>query len=401
MGRRAVSAFDRIANVPVHVVWELTLACNLKCVHCGSRASQARPAELKTEECLDVIGQLAKLGTREVSLIGGEAFIRADWLTIVRAIREHGMDCTMQTGGYKLSSTAIDRAIDAGLQGLGVSLDGLEGVHDRLRGVSGSYHEALRVLEDCRERSLPTSANTQITTHVISQLRELSGVLAERQVRSWQVQLTVAMGNAVDHDSILLQPYELAELMPLLAELYDSGLDHGLILVPGNNVGYFGPFAGLWEESGRDRYDGCTAGRNVMGLEADGTVKGCPSLPRGRYGAGNVRETSLQELWSEHSALHFNRAHEVDALWGFCGTCRHAVTCRGGCTWTADALFGRRGNNPFCHHRVLELAQRGRRERIVKVEGAGPEPFATGRFALIEEEIPQLAGRTESDRVHR
>lgn len=388
MSRRAVSTFDRIANVPVHVVWELTLACNLKCLHCGSRAGPARPAELTTEECLNVISQLADLGTREVSLIGGEAFIRADWLTIVRAIREHGMDCTMQTGGYKLSGAAIQRAIDAGLQGLGVSLDGLEGVHDRLRGVPGSYHEALRVLEDCRGRFLPTSVNTQITTHVIPQLRELLDVLAERQVQCWQVQLTVAMGNAVDHDSILLQPYELAGLMPLLAELYDLGLDRGLILVPGNNVGYYGPFAALWEESGRDQYDGCTAGRNVMGLEADGTVKGCPSLPRGRYGAGNVREASLRELWVERSAMDFNRMPEIEALWGFCGTCRHAVRCRGGCTWTADALFSRRGNNPFCHHRVLELARRGRRERIVKCEDASREPFATGRFALIEEEIP-------------
>ena len=56
--------------VPVHVVWELTLACDLKCLHCGSRAGRRRPGELSTAECLDVVEALAALGTREVSLIG-------------------------------------------------------------------------------------------------------------------------------------------------------------------------------------------------------------------------------------------------------------------------------------------------------------------------------------------
>ena len=56
-------------------VWEITLACNLKCQHCGSRAGKRRPDELSTEECLDVVDQLARLGTREVTLIGGEAFL--------------------------------------------------------------------------------------------------------------------------------------------------------------------------------------------------------------------------------------------------------------------------------------------------------------------------------------
>ena len=52
------------------------------------------------------------------------------------------------------------------------------------------------------------------------------------------------------------------------------------------------------------------------------------------------------------------------------------------------SLLGRRGNNPYCHHRVLNLAERGIRERIVKIEDAPSLPFATGRFALVEEPIP-------------
>jgi radical SAM protein with 4Fe4S-binding SPASM domain len=386
--RRRVSLSDQLDCVPVYVVWEITLACNLKCLHCGSRAGHRRAAELSTDECIDVVRQLAALGTREVTLIGGEAFIRRDWLAILRAIREQGIDCTMQTGGYKLSTAMIEAAVAAGLQGIGVSIDGLAALHDRLRGVRDSYAEALRVLEECRRIGLTTSVNTQITASVLGELPALMDAIIAAGARYWQVQLTVAMGNAVDNDAILLQPYELATLMPLLARLHGDGLERGLTLLPGNNVGYFGPYDVLWRGPDRGHYPGCPAGRNVIGLEADGTIKGCPSLATERYSAGSVRDTSIAELWAEHPALRFNRERGTGDLWGFCRSCYYAEICRGGCTWTADSLLGRRGNNPFCHYRVLKLAERGIRERIVKVEDAPLEPFATGRFALVEEPIP-------------
>ena len=84
---------------PVYAVWEITLRCDLACHHCGSRAGRARPDELSTEECLDLVRQMAELGVKEVSLIGGEAYLRDDWTTIARAVRDHGMMCGITTGG--------------------------------------------------------------------------------------------------------------------------------------------------------------------------------------------------------------------------------------------------------------------------------------------------------------
>src|ERR1700744_3790385 len=76
---------------PIYAVWEITLACDLACRHCGSRAGRERPDELSTAECLDLVDQMADLGVKEVSLIGGEAYLREDWLDIIRAIRRRGM----------------------------------------------------------------------------------------------------------------------------------------------------------------------------------------------------------------------------------------------------------------------------------------------------------------------
>jgi Y-X(10)_GDL-associated radical SAM protein len=390
------TAEDLLGRVPVHVVWELTLACNLKCQHCGSRAGRPRPDELSTAECLDVVRRLAGLGTREITLIGGEAYLRSDWTEIVREIRRHGIYCAVQTGGRALTAERLAAAVDAGLQGLGVSIDGPPALHDRFRGVPGSYDMAIDALVRAKAAGLRTSANTTIGAPNFLHLPEVLARIAGAGATHWQLQLAVAMGNAVDHDEILLEPYQLAELMPLLARLYHQGMDRGVLLMMGNNIGYFGPYEHLWRSHGPEpeHWTPCTAGETVVGLESDGTLKGCPSLATAGYAVGNVRELPLEAIWADVERLRRGRIHSVDDLWGFCRTCYYAPVCRGGCTWMAGSLLGRPGNNPYCHYRVLELEKRGLRERIVKVRDAPSQAFATGEFALLTEPIP---GRQPED----
>jgi Y-X(10)_GDL-associated radical SAM protein len=381
---RYLSQEDREALKPVYAVWEITLACDLKCQHCGSRAGKRRPEELSTHECLDLVRQLARLGTREVTIIGGEAYLRRDWLEIIREIRAAGMDCTLQTGGLHLTEKRISEAARAGLQAVGISIDGLAELHDELRGVKGSFEAAFAALKLCKAQGISTSVNTQITALVMPQLRELMERFIEAGASNWQVQLTVAMGRAVDHPELLLQPFELLELMPLLAELYEEGFARGLLMQPGNNIGYFGPFESLWRGAGDERihWSSCNAGQNTIGIEADGTIKGCPSLPTTTYAGGNIRDLTLEEMWREAPEIGFTRERSVKDLWGFCRDCYYADVCRAGCTWTGHVLFGRAGNNPYCHHRALELASQGLRERVVRVGEAPGKPFDHGLFEL-------------------
>jgi radical SAM protein with 4Fe4S-binding SPASM domain len=199
------------------------------------------------------------------------------------------------------------------------------------------------------------------------------------------------MGRAADHPELLLQPYELLELMPLLAELYQDGADRGFLLLPGNNIGYFGPYESLWRGSGDDRvyWTSCNAGMNTLGIEADGTIKGCPSLPTSPYAGGNIRNLSLSHIWWNTDQLSINRGRASEGLWGFCGSCYYADVCKSGCTWTTHVLFGRAGNNPYCHHRALELSKQGLRERIAQIEEAPGVPFDHGQFELILESVDE------------
>jgi radical SAM protein with 4Fe4S-binding SPASM domain len=371
------------------VVWELTLRCNLACRHCGSRAGHARANELSTEEALDVVRQLGELQVREVALIGGEAYLRSDWDIIARAIPNHGMYCSLVSGGRGLDVQVARRAKAAGVVNVAVSVDGLEETHDLQRGVPGSYRAALAALRHLAGVGVATSVNTQINRLSMPELEPLLEVLQNEHIWAWGVQLTVAMGRAADHPDWLLQPHELLDLFPRLAALKQAFRGAGITFSPGNNIGYFGPYESLLrgDDYGAGHWTGCQAGERVLGIEADGTLKGCPSLPTTPYAGGNLRDQPLSALLDE-APLRISCDRSLADLWGYCRGCYYADVCRAGCTCTSHVLFGRPGNNPYCHYRALQLQRQGLRERLVPVAAAPGLPFDHGRFALVVEPIP-------------
>jgi len=373
---------------PNYVVWELTLACDLACRHCGSRAARARPDELSTAECLDLVDQLADLGVHEVSLIGGEAYLRADWCDIIRRIVARGMIPLLTTGGRGLTEALARDAAEAGLGTASVSIDGNEATHDRLRGVKGSYRAALAAMQNLRAAGVPISANTQINRLSMAELPDVLETIIAAGAHSWQIQITVAMGRAADEPDVLLQPYDLLALFPLLGRLKARCVEADVVLWPGNNIGYFGPFeTALRGSMVRGHGGSCSAGRSGLGIESDGTIKGCPSLSTATWAAGNVREHRLAEIWERAAPLRYTRDRTVDDLWGFCRSCYYAEHCMAGCTWTSEALLGKPGNNPLCHHRALEHARVGKRERLVQIASGSGAPFDQGRFELIVEDL--------------
>lgn len=384
---------DILKRVPVSVVWEITLACDLACQHCGSRAGRRRRDELSTAEALDLVGQIAELGARSVGLIGGEAYLRKDWLQIVAAVRAAGMECDLQTGGRNLTADRVAAAAAAGLNAVGISIDGIGATHDRLRGVPGSFELALAAMHNVRDAGLEVGVNTQINARTLHELPELMGIIIAAGCRNWQLAITTAMGNAADHPDMLLQPWQMMDVLPLLADLAVRGREQGLFLQPASNIGYFGPHESRLRNVMDEEihFHGCNAGDTVMGIEADGTIKSCPGLPS-PYAGGNIRDRRLRDIWENAEPMAFNRRRTVDDLWGYCRTCYYAETCLAGCTWTAHALMGRAGNNPMCHHRALDFESRGLRERLVKVKDAEGRSFDHGEFEIVVEPVPACHG---------
>lgn len=382
-----------------YAVWEITLKCNLACSHCGSRAGDSRVDELSTEEALDLVQQMADLGINEITLIGGEAYLRKDWLIIAKEITRLGMKATMTTGGYGISLTTAQRMKEAGIATVSVSIDGLEDNHDQLRGKKGSWQQCFNTLEHLKTVGIPFGINTQINRMSAIELPLLYEKLVDAGAVAWQIQLTVPMGNAVEHNAMLLQPVELLDLYPVFAYLSKKGREDNFMVQAGNNVGYFGPYERLLRAPNSSHeeyafYQGCNAGQNVIGIEADGSIKGCPSLPTSDYTGGNIRKRSLSDIYHNTQQLRFNDINSEEDktahLWGECAKCEFAKVCRGGCNWTSHVFFGKRGNNPYCHHRAIKKAALGKRETFSLQSAASGQPFDYGIFELKEEDFGTL-----------
>jgi radical SAM protein with 4Fe4S-binding SPASM domain len=375
-----------------YAVWELTLKCNLACGHCGSRAGDKREDELTTEEALDLVSQMAEVGITEVTIEGGEAFLRKDWLTIARAITDHGMLCTMTTGGYGLSAETARRMKDAGIGAVAVSIDGIGATHDQIRGKEGSFDSCFRTLGHLKAAGIPINANTQINRLSAPQLPELYKRLCEAEIDGWQIQLTSPMGNGADRVWMLMQPAELEDLYRVLARITLRSADEKRIrIVPANDIGYFGSYDPvIFAQSTRTIWTGCAAGVAAIGIHADGSIKGCPTLPA-EYVGGNIREKKLADILDTPQVMFNSHAGTSEAgkeLWGFCGTCPYGKVCRAGCSQMTTVVSGRRGNNPYCHYRAEELAKQGKRERIIpNLISLVKKPFDHGEFKILEEPI--------------
>jgi len=142
-------------------------------------------------------------------------------------------------------------------------------------------------------------------------------------------------------------------------------------------------------------------GVTLLGIESDGAVKGCPSLQTYAYVGGNLRDKPLAELWNDSPEITFTRRRTIDDLWGFCRTCPFASVCMGGCSFTAHSLFGKPGNNPYCHFRARTLAAQNKRERLVPTTPAEGKPFDHGRFEIVEEpsDAPEPAMETRPEKL--
>ncbi len=409
---RALRPTDLDVPRPIYVVWETTLRCDHECAHCGSRAGDARPSELSTDELLAVADSLVQLGAREVTLIGGEAYLRSDCYRLISHLRDGGVRVTMQTGGRGLTPDRARKLKAAGLAAIGVSVDGPPGPHDELRASPGSHAAAMAGIHNARAAGLIVTSNTQVNRRNMDSLRETAALLRDAGVAVWRAQLTAPMGRAADEPDWILQPYMILDVIDTLAEIQRGCLadaaaqgipaDRAFHVRLGNNIGYYGPHEQLLRAAPGSRdghWQSCGAGKFVMGIESDGTIKGCPSLPTGPYAGGNVRELSLAQIWENSDVIAFARDRTDSELWGFCKTCYYAEVCRAGCSFTAHTTLGRRGNMPFCYYRASQYRRQGLRERLIHKVQASGLPYDFGAFELALEPWPSTPDPPERTRT--
>lgn len=334
--------------VPEYAVWELTLRCNMKCLHCGSSAGKARANELTVDECLRVANDLLILGCRQITFIGGEIFLYKGWEQVARRMSGGGAKVNIITNASLMDVDAIARIKEAKLSNVGISLDGMEKNHDRIRR-NGSFKKVLASFEMLRQAEIPIAVVTSLVAFNVLDLDDMYDLLVANGVTIWQIQIATGMGNMAGKEAYLLDPEKVGHITRLIREKRRSG---ALRICAGDDIGYFDEN----EPYIRSRpgtiavWNGCQAGIRGVGIDSVGNVKGCESIYSDKFIEGNLRKESLEQIWSKEGNFAYNRNFDVSMLSGACAGCDKGSICRGGCRGSSYFNSGSLFENRYCSY---------------------------------------------------
>ncbi len=321
-------------------VWEITLACCFSCKYCGSKGGKARENELSTEECLGIADQLAELGCRRISMIGGEVFMRKDWKTIVERLTKQGVNVNIITNGFVFRDELINDLKSVNVESVSASIDGPRDVPDKYR-QEGSYDRAINAVGVLCKSGIPVSVISTLNRENSEYLDVLYGTLKQYPIYAWQLQSCSPMGNAANNGVDFA--FDTARVIKFVE---DNAPSAPFALGVADNIGYFTPSEGMLRGnlSGEAYFKGCSAGISSIGIDSVGNVRGCESMYDERFNEGNLRSQSLREIWENPDNFAYNRKFSPKLLTGKCKKCKMGKYCAGGC----------RSYNYFVHGKLYE-----------------------------------------------
>lgn len=388
---------------PEYCVWELTLKCNMRCRHCGSKAGSAKKGELKLSECLQYIApQLVNLGCKHVTLIGGEVFLKNGWEQIARLLSDNGVNVNIITNGYVLGDKEIEQIKHAKLTNVGVSLDGIGATHNYIRNVHDAFTKVDATFDVLRHNNIKVAVVTTLTDKNFIELESIYDYIVKKGVRKWQIQLANPMGNMAYNKNMLLSP----DRIPIITKfIREKRTEDKIQIYTGDNIGYFDENEDYIRDYGC-KWQGCQAGLSVIGIDSIGNVRGCESLQSNIFIEGNVRMEMLKDIWNKEGNFAYNRNFSTESLSGNCKDCDKGEICRGGCR--GSCFFNTKNNfeNAYCQYRVIQVTSATIRIKALRAEKARLEAEREAleqesEIATLEAEIAKLKKDNEEIRRNK
>ena len=211
---------------PVLVFWETTKACLLACQHCLARAQrEPLPGELTTTEGERLLENIARFGRPApvVVFTGGDLLMRHDIFHLLDVARTLGLRVAVSPSSTTLlDDHAMSRFATAGVHSLSLSLDGPEAIHDRIRGIPGTFASTLDAIRAARAAGLSVQINTVVMRDTVEHLPDVVSLLRREHVHVWEVFFLIATGRALADE--YLEPEEWADVCDFLLDVSGYGL---------------------------------------------------------------------------------------------------------------------------------------------------------------------------------
>jgi radical SAM protein len=348
---------------PFIVIWELTRACDLACLHCRAEAQKiADPRQLNHEEGLKLIDQIAEMDSPLLVFTGGDPLKRPDLYELARyAIHEKGLRVSMTPSATPLvTKKAIDQAKEVGLSRWAFSLDGSTSeIHDAFRGTSGSYDLTISSIKYLKELAIPIQINTTVSKYNIDDLENIAALVEDFGIVLWSVFFLVPTGRGqledmispAQHERVFHWLHELSQsatydIKTTAAQHYRRVVIQNKKRVSAHDAKYKDALnqGKINLEDGLGRApQGVNDGNGFVFISHIGDVYPSGFLP---LRCGNVREQTVEDIYQNSPIMKALR--DPSQYKGKCGVCEFNKLC-GGSRARAYAVTGDYlESEPFC-----------------------------------------------------
>jgi 12,18-didecarboxysiroheme deacetylase len=324
----------------------------LKCVHCYSQSEDRNYSdELSFEEGTALIDDLAEFGSPVVLFSGGEPLIRRDILDLIRHAVGRNMRAVLSTNGTLITPEMAAKLRDIGLSYVGISLDGLESVHDAFRGVPGTFARVMKAIRNCQEVGLKVGLRFTINRRNFEDIPGIFDLVGERNIPRicfyhlvYAGRGTELVNEDLDHD----QTRDVVDLiMGRTRLLHDQGLPVEVLTVDNHADGPYLYLRLTREDPTRaeevlkllQMNEGNNSGRGIGCVSWDGAVHADQFWRHHSF--GNVRDRRFSEIWTDPSDEFLMQLKEKKKhVKGRCSQCRWLDICGGNFRVRAEALYG-------------------------------------------------------------
>lgn len=348
-----------VPGAPFQIVWNITNACNMQCVHCYEGASVKRKDELSKDQIFKGIENMGNVGVASIAFSGGEPTIHPNILDFINSATDNGMFPSIATNGYTLrDKEKANKFVDNGLEFVQISLDGLNpGTHDSFRKVNGAWDRAVESIKNFVDLGIFVEVATTVTEHNVGEIPEMIDFLRDIGIDWFMLYNFIPTGNGAEILDLDLSPKERENL---LVNAYNENSDDMQILstapqyatvadaITSNNnendsdmvpTHFYNPeYSNPMVAQLADFIGGCGAGRFYMNIEPNGDMFPCVFFPhKDDVKMGNIITDDFEYLWKNNNILKQLRNKEI--LKGHCGDCDSRNIC-GGCRARAYNYFG-------------------------------------------------------------
>ena len=352
------------------VVWNITRRCNLKCVHCYAQANDPTPvAELTTEEGKALIDDLAQFGSPVLLFSGGEPMVRKDLPELAHHAVSKGMRAVISTNGTLITPEAARTLKEIGLSYVGISLDGMEAINDKFRGVKGAFNNALEGIKNCKAVGIKVGLRFTINKFNVNEIPHIFTLLREMDIpRACFYHLVYAgRGSELVADDLSLEESRKAVdlILDLTKQLHDDNLPKEILTVDNHADGPYLYMRLLREDPERAKEvlellkmnEGNSSGRGIGCVSWDGEVHADQFWRHHSF--GNIKDRPFSKIWTDMSdPLMMRLKDKKEYVKGRCATCRWLDICGGNFRVRAEAITGDVwAPDPACYLTDDEISQ--------------------------------------------